>query len=175
MKELESVIVTNPTSEDFTRRWNGEPYTIVAGETKGFAAPVSFHLAKHLSTSMLEKDFPRKKKFLNEQEKNTESLKFSNLILFDNAKRRIALFKILNDVKMVMEVIAAYPFKGFMEGEFLGTMQEYKNFVKERGGKFEIEPKGKPTLEVLQEQIEELKKKLEEKEVLPQPTFKKTK
>jgi len=167
MKELESVVITNPTSEDYTRRWNGEPYMIAAGETKGFAMPVSFHIAKHLSTQIIEKDFPKKKKFLNEQERNTEALKYSNLVLFDNPRRRIALFKILRDVQLVMEVIAAYPFKGFMEGEFLGYMQDYKDYVEKSGGVFESTPKGKPTLESLMDKIESLEKKLGEKEIPP--------
>lgn len=164
MKEFESVLISNPTAEDFTRRWNGEPYEIKANESKGFAKFIAFHLAKHLSTQMLEKDFPRKKRFLNEQERNIEALRHANLILFDNPKRRIALFKIINDIQLVMEVIAAYPFKGFMEGEFLGYMQDYKDFVEKSGGVFESAPKGKPTLESLMEKIESLEKKLTEKE-----------
>lgn len=162
MKEFESVLITNPTAEDFTWRWNGEPYTIKVGETKGFASPVSFHLAKHLSTKMIDKDFPRKKKFANDVERNQEANRFSQLVLFDNPRRRIALFKILNDVKLVMEVIKSYPFKGFLEGDYLGHMDDYKNFVKENGGTFE-EVKGKPTLESLQEKIEALEAKLAEK------------
>jgi len=162
-REYESVVITNPTSEDFTRRWNGEPYEIKANETKGFAKFIAFHLAKHLSTKMLDGDFPKKKKFLNEQERNTEALKYSNLMLFDNPKRRIALFKILNDVQLVMGVIMAYPFKGFMEGEYLGYMQDYKDFVEKSGGTFETAIKGKPTLESLMEKIESLEKKLSAK------------
>ena len=55
-QKLESVEITNPTSEDFTWRYNGSPYTIKAGERKAFAKPVAYHLAKHLSTKMVEQE-----------------------------------------------------------------------------------------------------------------------
>lgn len=171
-KEYESVVITNPTAEDFTRRWNGEPYEIKSNETKGFAKFIAFHLAKHLSTKMLDKDFPKKKKFLNEQERNAEALKYSNLMLFDNPKRRIALFRILNDVKLVIGVIMAYPFKEFMEGDYLGYMQDYRDFVEKSGGTFESAPIGKLTLESLMEKIESLEKKLAEKEIPKEPSKK---
>ena len=54
MAELDTIVLTNPTSKDFTHNFNGEPYTINAGETKAFAKFVGYHLAKHLSTKMIE-------------------------------------------------------------------------------------------------------------------------
>lgn len=163
MQEYESVNITNPTSENFTWRWNGEPYEIKAGETKGFAKNVSFHLAKHLSAKMVEAEFPKKETFNNDQERNAEAVKFAQLVLYDNPARRMALFKILRDTKLVMDVIMAYPFKGFLEGKLVGTMEDYKDFVKKEGGTFETEPKGKPTLEGLMDEISSLKKLVEEK------------
>lgn len=163
-RDLESVTIYNPTTENFSKRWNGELYSVLAGETKAYASPVSFHLAKHLSTKMMESEFPWKKKYANDQERERESVRFSQLMIFDNPKRRIALFKILRDVKAVEDVVAAYPFKGFLESEVAGTMEEYKDFVRKNGGTFETEPKGKPSMEVMEDRIAKLEKLLAEKE-----------
>jgi len=166
--EFISVAVTNPTKEDFTQRFNGEPYLVPAGGTKNFSKYVSFHLAKHLSSRMIEADFPRTNKRtekMTPQEVNREAAKFSQLTLYDNPKRRIALFKILRDTNLVMDVIISYPFKGFLEGEYHGQMEDYKNFVREEGGEFTDKGgKVKPTLELLQEQIEILQSALLEKD-----------
>lgn len=166
--EFISIAVTNPTKIDFTQRFNGEPYTVRAGETQNFSKYVGFHIAKHLSTKMIEADFPRdnaKTEKMTPQQINQEATRFTQLTLYDNPLRRIALFKILRDTDLVMDVIISYPFKGFLEGKLAGDMEDYKNFVREEGGEFTDKGgKVKPTLALLQEQIEELSKKLAEKE-----------
>ena len=163
--EFVSIAVTNPTKEDFTQRYNGEPYTVPAGATKNFSKFVSFHFAKHLSTKMITDEFTKKHPEtdkLTPVQINQRATKFSQLCLYDNPKRRIALFSILRDTDLVMDVIISYPFKGFLEGNYHGQMEDYKNFVREEGGTFSDKGgKVKPTLDLLQEQIEAQNKQME--------------
>lgn len=123
---MSSVTITNPTSEDFTWGYNGEAYTIKAGETTAYAKPVSYHLAKHLSTKMIVETVKNKmtKKEAAEP-KSPVHVKVSQLSIYDTHERRIALYKILKDTQKVVELISRYPFKGF-----IGEMSEYENFVK---------------------------------------------
>mgnify|MGYP001606124035 CR=1 FL=1 len=125
LKEYDSVVINNPTSEDFTQRFNGEPYTIKAGESKGYAKFVAFHLAKHLSTRMIESEIMEEmtNKDLGDPRSAIHS-KISQLQVHDTHERRIALYKILGDEDLVVQVISAYPFKGF-----IGEMEVYKSFV----------------------------------------------
>lgn len=53
MSEFDTRSVTNPLEEDFTHAWNGEPYTIPAGETKSFPEFLAVHLAKHLADKIM--------------------------------------------------------------------------------------------------------------------------
>lgn len=125
MKESEIISIINPTSEDFTWRYNGEPYEIKAGETKPFVANIACHLAKHLSTQMIVNDV--KKKMTNKQRENRNDpihVKIAQLQVYDTHERRIALYKIFQNEDLVLEVIKRYPFKGF-----IGEMDEYKKFV----------------------------------------------
>ena len=126
MKEdLSSVEITNPTSEDFSWKYNGDTYSIAAGETKAFAKPVSFHLAKHLSTNMIVHEVKSKmtKKDIADP-RSPHHVKVSQLTIYDTHERRIALFKILKDAQKVVEVISSYPFKGF-----IGDMDVYQKFA----------------------------------------------
>lgn len=125
MQELEVIEITNPTSEDFSWPFNGEKFAIKAGETKGFAKSVGFHLAKHLSTKIICDEAMAKagKKAL-EDPKSPIHVKISQLNTYDTHERRIALYKILGDIDKVVQVIANYPFKGFV-----GDMDEYQKFV----------------------------------------------
>ena len=127
LKEYDSVVINNPISEDFTQKFNGEPYTIKAGESKGFAKFVAFHLAKHLSTLIVESEAAKDitKKDLGDPRAAVHS-KISQLQVHDTHERRIALYKILGDEDLVIQVISAYPFKGF-----IGEMEEYKKFVEQ--------------------------------------------
>ena len=130
MAEFDSVTITNPTSEDFTWNYNGEPYTIGKGETKAFSKHVGFHLAKHLSSKMVDEVYSEKnKKFLHgnaQQDPRVRAAQaeLAQLMVFDNPKRRIALYQICGDEKIAEEVIKSYPFKGF-----IGDMKEYVDFV----------------------------------------------
>lgn len=125
MAEFDSVTLTNPTSEDFSWRFNGELYTIKAKETKSFSKYCGFHLAKHLSTKMIDEKNPQKnKKNATSQEINIEAIRHSQLLMYDNPQRRIALYEILGDVQLVQELLMVYPFKAF-----IGEMKEYEDYV----------------------------------------------
>lgn len=138
MAEFDSVSITNPTSEDFTWNYNGEPYKIGAKETKAFSKHVGFHLAKHLSSKMIDEDYTEKnKKFLfgnSQQDPRVRAAQaaLAQLMVFDNPTRRIALYKIMQDEKLAEEVIKSYPFKGF-----IGDMKEYVDFVAKQKGSSE--------------------------------------
>lgn len=125
LKEHDSVFIKNPTSEDFSWKFNGELYTVKAGEEKAFSKFVAFHLAKHLSTKIIVDDITdgMKKKEL-EDPKSPIHGKISQLNIYDTPERRIALHKILNNVELVVAVIATYPFKGFV-----GDMEVYKKYL----------------------------------------------
>ena len=126
--DLTTIEIINPTSETFTWRWNGQPYTIAAGEKKAFARPIAYHLAKHLSTQIITLDASRR--ITNKEAENPNAaihMKISQLGTYDTHERRIALFDILGDEQLVINVIKAYPFKGF-----IGDMDEYKKHVEKR-------------------------------------------
>ena len=123
--DLESVVLTNPTDADFTWRFNGTPYTILAKEAKQFAKPVAYHLAKHLSTQMVTSDIMKTATKKDMENPNAAiHVKAAQLTTYDTHERRIALYKILADEKRVPEVVQRYPFKGF-----IGDMSIYEAFV----------------------------------------------
>lgn len=125
MQELEVIDISNPTSKDFSWRYNGELFTVKAGEKRGFAKPVGFHLAKHLSTEMVVSDAMSKATKTDLKDPKAEvHIKISQLNTYDTHERRIALYKILGNTDLVIQVIANYPFKGF-----IGDMDEYQKFV----------------------------------------------
>ena len=126
MDNLESVEITNPTAEDFTWRYNGTPYTIAKGETKAFARPVAYHLAKHLAIKTIV-DSASAKITKKEQENPNAAIhvKIAQLATYDTHELRIMLYKILKDGDSVLNVIKGYPFKGF-----IGEMSLYEDFVK---------------------------------------------
>lgn len=117
MAEFDSIVLFNPTSEDFVHGFNGEPYTLPANSSKSFTKFVAFHLAKHLATKMVEEE-------IEEAERKKNPSIVTQRTVYDNPSLRIALFKILNDTKLVQDVIMAYPFKGFV-----GEMSIYQTFV----------------------------------------------
>ena len=130
-EDLSSVEITNPTGENFTWNYNGEPYTVKANEMEAFAKPVSYHLAKHLSTKMVvDAAMAKMTKKEEADPKAAIHVKISQLSTYDTHERRIALFKILKDVDKVVELITRYPFKGF-----IGDMNEYKTFVESQDSK----------------------------------------
>lgn len=126
--DLESVELTNPTDADFTWRYNGIPYTVLAGETKQFAKPVAYHLAKHLSTKMVTDDLMKTATKKDMENPNAAiHVKAAQLTTYDTHERRIALYKILKDETRVPLVVQRYPFKGF-----IGDMNLYQEFVQKK-------------------------------------------
>src|SRR3990167_4779865 len=123
--DLSVVSITNPTSDDFSWRYNGELYSIKAGEVGQFAKPVAYHLAKHLSTKMISNVALKgiAKKDLDNPNAAIH-VKVSQLHTYDTHERRMALFQILGDGNKVLEVIQRYTFKGF-----IGDMTLYQSFV----------------------------------------------
>ena len=123
--DLAAVEITNPPSEDFTWRFNGTPYTIKAGEKKAFAKPVSYHLAKHLSSKIAVAEAESTMTKTDRANSNAAiHTKISQLGSYDTPERRIALYKILGGTEHVTDVITHYPFKGF-----IGEMSLYEDFV----------------------------------------------
>lgn len=119
MAELDTIVIHNPTDEDFTQGYNGEPYTILAGESKAFAKHVANHIAKHLSNKMIDAGFTKK-------QRKEKPVLISQSMVYDGPGRRIALFKILQDEDLVKHAIGAYPYKGF-----IGNMSDYEKFVED--------------------------------------------
>lgn len=117
--EFETITLYNPTSEDFTQKYNGEPYTIKAKSTKPFAQFIGFHIAKHLATTMVKDTFT-----LKERNDPKKTVMVTQHLVYDNPRLRIALYEILKDTQLVQKVIMIYPYKGF-----IGDMDEYKKFV----------------------------------------------
>lgn len=129
LKEHDSVFIKNPTSEDFSWKFNGEIYSLKKGDAKAFSKFVAFHLAKHLSTKMVVDSVHLTAKQL-ENRNDPIHAKLSQLAVYDTHERRIALFKIFENSDLVVSCVSMYPFKGF-----LGDMQEYKDFVDGYGKK----------------------------------------
>jgi len=130
MSELDTVELTNPTTEDFTWNYNGEPYTIAAKEKKHFAKYVGLHLAKHLSTQIIQREAlekttqaERDRALLQPNERF--NLRLAQLAVYDTPERRIALYKMFQRKDLVQELITLYPFKGF-----IGDMNIYDEYVR---------------------------------------------
>ena len=119
MSELDAITIHNPTSEDFTHNYNGEPYTVEANSTKAFAQFVGYHLAKHLASQMVMDSFSEK-----EKKDQKKAIVISQNLSYDNPRLRIALYKIFQNKDSVQNTIMAYPYKGF-----IGDMKEYEDFV----------------------------------------------
>ena len=130
-EDLSSVTIINPTSEDFTWNFNGEPYTVKADESAAFAKPVSYHLARHLATKMIIEE--AKGKLTKKQIADVRDpihVKISQLQVYDTPERRIALYKILRNEDNVMQLLMRYPYKGT-----IGDLEEYKQFVEKEKAK----------------------------------------
>jgi len=139
MAELDVVQVTNPSSEDFTHNFNGEPYTILAGESKTFAQFVAYHLAKHLSSKLIDEEVRSKAKTKDLETMNSKvNFELAQQQVYDTPKRRIALFKMFdlggNDFSIIEEniknVLQRYPFKGT-----LGDLSIWTKFLAEESAK----------------------------------------
>jgi len=161
MAEFETVVIHNPTSEDFIQKYNGEPYTIKKDESNPFVKAVAFHIAYHLSGSILQKENPKSiKKDMRPEEVRKEEIKFSQLLVYDNPRRRIALYRILKSAPLVFECLSRYNLKSF-----LGEMNEYRDYVIKQEGKFEEKADdGKETIESLTEKVRALGELLSKKD-----------
>lgn len=137
MSELDTIAVYNPLDEDFSVRFNGELYKVPSKSEKHFPQFLAMHVAKHLSDVLLAPDLAKLKKE-NKGGVNTFNPKNAQLVIYDNPKRRIALYQILRSKEYVQSCIEAFPFKGF-----IGEMAEYDKFVEKQ-----TSPKpGKPKAE----------------------------
>lgn len=127
MAEFETVVITNPTKADFTARWNGELYTVKAGASKSYPMFLAFHIAKHLTTSMLEKEAGK----LREEFKESVTVpQVSTLMNHDNPSRRIALYDVLATRELVESFFIHNPFKSFV-----GDMSIYDKYVEKKEAK----------------------------------------
>ena len=140
MAELDTVMLYNPTNEDFTHNFNGEPYTVATKESKSFVKKVGFHLAKHLATKMIYDDVSEK-----DRKDPAKANQISQRLVYDNEFLRINLYKIFKDVNLVQGVIMSYPYKGW-----IGDMKTYEKFVAEQELKVEkaSEPKSETKTEI---------------------------
>lgn len=131
MAELDTVSVHNPLDHEFQVRFNGEIYTLPANSSRQYPQFLAFHIAKHLSDSMLR---PEAEKTRKSNKENPYNPALGQLIVYDNPKRRIALYDIFGSRELVDECIANYPFKGF-----IGEISEYEEYVAkaEKKGKTE--------------------------------------
>lgn len=125
MAELESIQIFNPSDEDFTQNFNGEAYTVPAKGAKSYPVFLAYHIAKHLSDKLL---LPELIKIKEEHSKaknvNPFNPKTAQLMVYDNPKRRIALYECLKSKQHVQTLIEKYPFKAF-----IGEMNQYDDFV----------------------------------------------
>lgn len=121
--EFETIEIKNPTDEDFTARYNGEPYKILAGETKPYPYRIAYHIAKQLSDKILGKEVVELKKKNKTGQPNPA---LSQLLIYDNSKRRIALYDVLGSRDEVEECVIAFNYS--LRG-FIGDFTEYDEYV----------------------------------------------
>lgn len=149
MAEYDTITVTNPSTSEFMARFNGEPYTIGAGEEKSFPQFIGFHIAKKLSDSLLSVEA---KRIANKDKENPYAPAASQLLMHDNPKRRIFLFQILRDVTLVEQCVNAFPLNGF-----IGEMSEYDEFVKDYNTDKDLSEEIDEEKEVDEDELEEIK------------------
>lgn len=131
-KEFESIKITNPTKQDFSVRYNGELYELHAGVTDSYPRAVAFHMAKHLTTRMLE---PEAQKLREEFKESVYIPQESTLMNHDNPSRRIALYDVLGNRGEVDKFFIAIPLKSFV-----GDMSIYDKHVEKKTAKLEAAP-----------------------------------
>lgn len=134
--EYDTIEVFNPMKEDFTVRFNGEPYLLKTGEVKLYPHFLAFHIAKHLSDKMLIPDLEKitKESGLNYNPKNGQ------LMIHDCLRRRETLYDILRSRDNVATCITVFPFKGF-----IGEMAEFDAYIaKQEEKKAKAEEKSAP-------------------------------
>lgn len=142
MAELDTLVITNPTKEDFQFRFNGELYEpIPAGASKSYPGFLAFFAAKHLSEKMLQ---PERAKLIAAEEKAKGSPyvpAVSVLMNHDNVPRRKALYAILGGRQLVENCIITMNLKSF-----IGEMSEYDEYVaKQESEKSQPVPSPRPS------------------------------
>ena len=133
MAEYETINVRNPLKEAFSVNFNGEPYKLEAGEEKHFPKFLAFHIAKHLSNHIVGAEIIKLKAKKEYREVRENPLN-SQMMNYDNPKRRIALFDILKSKELVQECVSVSPLKGF-----IGDMAEYDTYAALHSKKEEVE------------------------------------
>ncbi len=132
--EYDTVEVFNPLKEEFIVRFNGQPYKLGSKEKKPYPFFLAFHVAKHLSDLLLQPELQKIKK---EKGGNGEfNPKNAQLMVYDNPKRRMALYSILGSEKLVQGCIEAFPFKAF-----LGEMKDWTKFLEDQESEKVEKPK----------------------------------
>ncbi len=121
MAEYDTILIKNPTTEDFSVRFNGELYKLAAGDSRAYPAFVAFHIAKHLSNKMLDVEA---RKLMEEFKENPFVPQVSVLMNHDNPSRRIALHQILLKRNLVEDCMIAVQLKSF-----IGDMSVYDKFI----------------------------------------------
>ena len=121
MADFDSIAVHNPLKEPFMVRFNGEPYTLQAGETRMWPAFLAYHVAKHLSNEILAPEIAKIKRASGD---NPYRPAHAQLMVYDNPSRRISLYDILGSKAEVENCIKAFNFKGF-----IGDMRDYEEHV----------------------------------------------
>lgn len=121
MAELDTILIKNPTKEEFQVRFNGEMYKLQALEERAYPEFLAFHIAKHLSDKMLGKDVAKLKA---KNKDNPYNPLVGQMMVYDNPQRRMYLFDIFNSKEKVEACVNAYPFKGF-----IGEVSEYDAYV----------------------------------------------
>lgn len=134
MAEFDLLTIKNPTSEDFTVNYNGEPYSIKAGEAKPFVHSIARHIAKYLSDKILDKEFQKKRTetvYKNNPKLRENDPERTQYTMLDNPQRRIALYTILESKTEIERTIKTYPqFRSSdTQDNFVGDISVYDAFV----------------------------------------------
>lgn len=122
MAELDTCTIRNPLTIDFSARYNGELYTVRAGETKTYPKYLVYHLAKHLSNQMLDKEVRELIKIYEKESPYVPQV--GALMNHDNPTRRRYLYDILQSKSEVESCLKQLEFKSF-----IGDMREYDSYV----------------------------------------------
>lgn len=157
MSTLDQIFICNPTDTDFEVQYDKEFYYLKAGEETTRVIDLAYHMAKHLSSRMLIKEFYEIHKVFVKNHKNLTPHQVDQqlgtqknmLVMQDCPERRIALYKILRSKDDVEAVLHAYPqFKTkrrkdkTVEFSVVGDISIYNEFVEKAERKTEpIEPK----------------------------------
>lgn len=122
MAELDTCSIKNPSKEDFSARFNGELYTVRAGESKTYPKYLVYHLAKHLSNQLMDKEV---RVLIAQYEKDSPYVpQVGALMNHDNPTRRKYLYDILGSKAEVESCLQQLQFKSF-----IGEMREYDKYV----------------------------------------------